>query len=317
MKTVTINKARDLIKALNGNILVLTHKNPDGDTIGSGVALVLALTKLGKNASLLLSDKFPRRMSHLWGKVRTCEAVPDGDYTVIAVDVPSAQQLGDQVKDCSVYLALDHHLQNTLDCEYKFVDPSRAAAGEIIFKLIKLLDVEFDVDIAAALYTAISSDSGGFVFSNTDGDTMRAAAELIEAGIDFAEINRLIFDTVTEAQFELQKLAYSILERRLDGKMAILPFTEKLLLENGLETPEYGDVAQFPRRLEGVEVGAMIRPHGENSYRVSLRSNKYVNVSQIAEAFGGGGHYFAAACVIEGSIDEVVRKLTAEVEKYI
>ena len=317
MKTVTINKAKELLSGLSGEILVLTHAHPDGDTIGSGVALTLALNKMGKNASLLLSDKFPRRFGYLWGKVKVYDKLPEGEYTVVAVDVPSPQQLSGETVKCNIFLTLDHHLQNTVECEYKYVDATRAAAGEIIYKLIKMLEVELDNDIASALYTAISSDSGGFVFSNTDGDTMRAAAELIDMGIDFADINRCIFDTVTEAQFELQKLAYTILERHLDGKAAILPFTEEVLNAAGIEQPEYGDVAQFPRRLEGVEVGMTIRPKDEGSYRVSFRSNKYLNVAQIAEAFGGGGHYFAAACVIDGTIDEVKEKLLREVEKYI
>lgn len=317
MKTVTINKAKELLLGLNGNILVLTHAHPDGDTIGSGVALTLALNKLGKNASLLMSDKFPRRFGYLWNKVKVFDKLPEGEYTIVAVDVPSPQQLSEEMRGLDIHLVLDHHLQNTVECEYKYVDATRAAAGEIIFQVIKLLGVEFDEDIATALYTAISSDSGGFVFSSTDGNTMRAAAELIDLGIDFADINRCIFDTITEAQFELQKLAFSILERHLDGKAAILPFTTEILEKAGIEQPEYGDVAQLPRRLEGVEVGMTIRPKDEWSYRVSFRSNKYLNVAQIAETFGGGGHYFAAACIIEGSIDEVKEKLLREVEKYI
>ncbi|HPE96019.1 MAG TPA: bifunctional oligoribonuclease/PAP phosphatase NrnA [Bacillota bacterium] len=319
MKLITPEECAARLKELSGSITVLTHANPDGDTVGSACALVRILRALGKDVYAFCPDPIPFRYMFLLEDGLFVRTLPDAKQTFVAVDIPSSAQLGKDAKtfDRKIHILIDHHISNTLDADYKLVMSEKSAAGEIVYILMGLLGGKPDVPTAEALYAAIASDSGGFRFSSTSPQTHETAAALLETGIDFAKINRFIFDTITDGEFKIAKLAYSILEKRCCGRVAVLCFTNGMLADAGIEKPEYGDTVQLGRRLEGVEVGITLKPDGDNSFRVSLRSNEYVNVSEIAQAFGGGGHYFAAACRIDGSPEDAVNAVVAETEKRL
>lgn len=309
-----------MLRELSGNVLIIPHQNPDGDTLGCAAALVRTLRAIGKTAVAFETSPVPLRFRYLSCDRVFTRTAPKGKYTVITVDVSAPSQLGDAQALCGdgIAIAIDHHVNNTLIAERKLVMPEKAAAGEIIYELAVLVGVEPDMPTAQALYTAISSDSGGFRFTSTSASTHMIAAKLLETGIDFAEIDRMLFDTVNSEQFEVYRLAYSLLERCCDGRVAMLMFTPEVLEKNGMNEPDYGDITQFGRRLEGVEVGVTVRPKDEKDvWRVSLRSNKYVNVSEIAETFGGGGHYFAAAFTVAGQADEVKERILEQIGKKL
>ncbi len=319
MKKLTPESCARELQQLCGNIVVLTHIHPDGDTLGSAAALVRILRALKKNAVAYVAESVPWRFRYLSREGVFTTELPLGGFTAVAVDVAAPSQLGDPMPVAPEHIAIgiDHHTGETPVAEQMLVMPDRSAAGEIIYELSELLGVAPDTGIAEALYTAIASDSGGFRFSSTSPRTHIIAAKLLEVGIDFAQINRQIFDTVSDDQFALERLAYSLLKREFDGKCAVLCFTRGALQRAGMEKPDYGDIAQLPRRLEGVEVGVTIRPDDSGGCRVSFRSNKYVNVSEIASVFGGGGHYFAAACRFCCEPEQALPQVLSEVGKRL
>lgn len=317
----------DLLASEERNILILTHTHPDADTLGSAAALALALRSLGKKAEVLVRN-IPDRYSFLEElDVFLCEdkgALQSKviGRLVVSVDIASLTLLGDyeDLFTGKIDIAIDHHLGNSIEADLKVIDHKKAACGELIYEIIKSLNVEITPDIATALYAAISSDTGGFKFSSVSPKTHLIAAELIETGIDFAEINRLLFETKTKEQFILEKLAYTATELCFDDKIAIIAFTNEMLTDIGInvENMEFGAISQLPRQLEGVEVGVVIRPSGkpeDQKFKVSMRSNRFVNVSEICAAFGGGGHYHAAGCTLSGDIEAVKTEIVREVEK--
>lgn len=299
--------------------MLLTHSHPDADTLGSAAALALALRHIGKNAAVLTGYVSPR-YDFLNKDEVFVTASPYNKQITISVDIASPTLLGEHGKTFidKIDLAIDHHIGNSLNAKQKLVLTERAACGEIIYDLIVAMNVEITPDIAETLYAAISSDTGGFKFSAVSSHTHNIAAELLKTGIDFAEINRILFETKSKEQFLLEKIAYSSLEIYADGMIAIISFDIKSLLEFGIDAiqTDYGGIAQLPRQLEGVEVGIMFRPEiGDNRYKISMRSNRYINVAEICAVFGGGGHYHAAGCSIDGELDVVKRVVVREVEK--
>ena len=321
---VTINEAVEFLCETNealpqNNFLLLTHSHPDADTLGSATALALALRQLGKNAAVL-TGFVPSRYAFLNKDGVFVASSPYKKHLTVSADIASPRLLGEhgEAFDNKIDLAIDHHIENTLSAKRKLVLTERAACGEIIYDLITAMNVAITPDIAEALYAAISSDTGGFKYSAVSAHTHNIAAELLKTGIDFAEINRILFETKSKEQFLLEKIAYSSLEIFADGFIALISFDSKALSDFGIDAiqTDYGGIAQLPRQLEGVEVGIMLRPEiGDKSYKISMRSNRYINVAEICALFGGGGHYHAAGCSIVGELDEVKSVVVREVEK--
>lgn len=325
---ITINQAAQFFLQ-NDNYLIVAHTSPDADTIGSASALVAGLRKLGKNAAAVCDEPLPSRFAFL--DTSNCfiptEVSAYENYSVseqssisdsllfeiqnyISVDVASATMLGSFEKkftDRVFDLSIDHHLVNTVPCARRLLCTGYSSCGEIIFELLKLLGVEIDKSIAISLYGAISSDSGGFRYSSTRGQTMRYAAELIETGIDFAKINRLLFETKSLVQIEIEKIAYNAIELYEDGKLAVIVLTADDIAKAKATDTDIDSVNQIPRQIAGVEVSAVIRQKGDK-VKVSLRSNEYFNVAELAASFGGGGHFHAAGCAFFNEDIQAVKK---------
>ncbi|OGO90852.1 MAG: hypothetical protein A2Y17_03695 [Clostridiales bacterium GWF2_38_85] len=311
----TVEQIAAVLKQSEKPFLILTHTHPDADTLGSASALAQILKKCGKKAKVLTGNVPARYMFLDKNKVFVKESKED--CFIISVDIASPKLLGDFETEYSdkINLTIDHHMGNNIECEYKLLMSDRVACGEIIYELMIALGVDLDSEIAEALYAAIVSDSGGFKYSSVRPQTHIIAAQLIEQRIDFAEINRLLFDMKTKEQFTISKLAYTLLEFFSDEKIALIGFNDEMLKEHNIVETEFSDVAQLPRQLEGVEVGILIRPDSNGGYKLSLRSNKFVNVAEICNIFGGGGHYHAAGCNISGSLEDVKSVIVKEVEK--
>ena len=318
---VTIHEAAQFLCSTqdSNNFLLLTHSHPDADTLGSAAALALALRQIGKNAAVLTGYVSPRYAFLNKDDVFVTSS-PFEKHIIISIDIASPTLLGEHGETFvdNINLAIDHHIENSLKAARKLVMTERAACGEIVFDLIISMKATITPDIAETLYAAISSDTGGFKYSAVSAHTHNIAAELLKTGIDFAEINRILFETKSKEQFLLEKIAYSSLEIYDNGLIALISFDCKSLAEYGIDAiqTDYGGIAQLPRQLEGVEVGIMLRPEsGDKSFKISMRSNRYINVAEICANFGGGGHYHAAGCSIKGELDEVKRVVVREVEK--
>lgn len=308
---MTLKQISEILQQ-NNNFEILTHNYPDGDCLGSACALAIALKKLGKRARVITTDR-PKKFEYILG------LVPYEDFEtgcVVSVDVADEKLLGKNEEKYrgKIDLCIDHHKSNVIDAPAKYVDADAAAAGEIIFELLPELGVEADKDIADCLYTAISTDTGCFRYTNTTSRTLRIAAELLDLGCDSGYINKEMFETKTKKRIELER---EILDKMIfcaDDKCAIV-YTTRAMTE-GLTDDETEGIASIPRCIEGVKMGITVREK-ERDYKISVRTNDGVDACEFCRQFGGGGHAAAAGCSIKGTLDSVIAKLTEAAERAL
>lgn len=294
MTQIDLKTAAGILKD-NDNYLLLTHRNPDGDTLGSAFALMYALRSLGKNAKVQCCDKIPKKYSYMYSPDDIGET--EGSY-VIAVDVADEKLLGNGVYDRyqgKVKLCIDHHISNKGYAEYLLLRDC-AAACEVIYDLIGILGVKIDKKIADCIYTGISTDTGCFKFANVTDYTHIIAAGLISAGADFVEINKAMFETKSRGYFLLEAAAVNTIEMYNGGKCAVMTITQKMLHASGTDESDCDGIASIPRKIEGVLVGVTLRERTDGTYKVSLRSHAPVDCTKICGEMGGGGHARAAGC---------------------
>ncbi len=313
MKQLLINDVAQLLLSYD-NVEILTHIYPDGDTIGSAYALCMAMQSLGKNVRVITTCKMPKGFVPLIGTVK--EQTFEPDY-VVSVDVASLELLGDlRQKYCDkINLCIDHHSINSIVADNVYVDSTAAATGEIMYEIIKQLNVELTVDMAKALYLAISTDTGCFRYSNTTSRTMRICADLLEYGIDNGAINHKLFEEKSPKKIELERLVYDTLTYFAGNKGAMIAVTQEMLQKLDIEDADTEGLAAIPRQIEGVIIGVTVRQKDNNEYKISVRTTSDVNAADICAKFGGGGHRSAAGCNITAdSLAEVKSKFIKAVE---
>ena len=298
------------------NVLVLTHANPDGDTLGSGFALVRILRQLGKKARLINNDEIPRKFSYLY------EDLEEEDFreeTVIGVDIADRVLLGKETEEKygdRVNLVIDHHGTNRLFAEKTYVESDSASCCEILYLLAKALGVTIDKKIADCLYTGCSTDTGCFRYSNVTERTHEIAAELIRLGADHAAINVKMFETKSFSFIKLQAMALEKLELHFDGKVSFLTVTRKMLDETGARDDEIDALVALSRQIEGVQVGVTFKEKPDGVFKASVRTHEGISAAEICSAFSGGGHERAAGCSFTVPIEEAKKEMKRELEKY-
>ncbi len=297
------------------NILILCHKNPDGDTIGCGSALYYALKALEKTTAVLCSDAIPSRYAF------TNPRLFKGEFetrTVIAVDVAGLQLFGENngVPQYArhVDLCIDHHAGNNGYADFTLLDAGAAAAAELLYQVIVEMGVTITPHIADCLYTGIATDTGCFKFSSTTANTHTVAAKLIEAGCHVEELNTLLFDTKPRARMEAERIARNHLEYYLDGRCALIYLTRDEIRQSGVDPADLEELTSLPISIEGVKVGLTLRQQPGGSYRISVRTAKGVDACAIAWRLGGGGHTRAAGCELLGDLENAKNAILAEVE---
>lgn len=293
-------------------ILILTHRSPDGDTIGSGYALAMALHKLGKNVKVDCTDPFPEKYSYFTDKLEKLEF--DEEF-VVSVDVADTKLLGEKLSGYAdkIDLCIDHHGSNTKFAKEYYVEASAAAAAQVIAKLIGLMNVEFDKDIANAIYTGITTDTGCFRYTNVTAETHRIAADMIDCGAESGMINRLMFETKSRSRLEIERRVMDSMQFYLDGRCAIAYATIDMMKESGAVDSDMEGVASLPRQIEGVMAGITLREKNNGKFKVSVRTTDELDASDICANFGGGGHKAAAGCMITGTLNEVIEQVVAVV----
>ena len=286
------------------NYLILNHRRPDGDAVGSAAALCLGLRALGKEAAVWKNPQTTLRYLPYLQGLET-EAVPEG-ATIISVDMATENLLplnGEQFAGKTL-LSIDHHISNENYARYTNVQPQCAACGEVILELLRELDVELTFPMAEALYLAISTDTGCFQYSNVTPETLRAAADLKEVGINTYAIYKVMFGTKTRARLSMEVALIQGAEFYADGLVAVCVITNKLLDELHASEDDIDDISGFPRGIEGVEIGVMIRELREGGAKISIRSGEEYNASAICATLGGGGHKAAAGASVDGTVED-------------
>lgn len=309
-------EAADAIRRCD-DFALIAHIAPDGDTVGSVLALLFALESMGKRVTALCDGDPPSDLRKLPGLDRF-ERYDDterahfcaSNRTVIAVDCADRGRLGAAIElfdETPVRIVIDHHVSNDGFGGINLIDGGAAATGELIAQLIDELGVAMTTSIAACLYAAIASDTGGFVYSNTTGITLRLAARLIDFGIDFSALQRDLFRTRSIAKTRLIALCLQDFSLHYDGQMSLRVITGDELRASDLLTTDSNGVVEFLRDIEGVEVAVYARQLASGLFKVSMRSQQSVDVASLAARYAGGGHIRAAGFSWHGSDPEVLK----------
>ncbi len=315
MRNINVKECAALLKEFD-NYLILSHRNPDGDTLGSAFALKRALDLMGKKSMVRCNDEMPLKYSYLWQGVDNSEIEFD---KIIAVDVADKKLLGEEFEaeyGDNVFLCLDHHMTNK-EYSQNLLLEDRAAAAVVIYEVICELGVTVTPEIASCVYTGLATDTGCFMYSNTTPTVHRIAAEVMEKGADYALINRLMFETRTLSYIKLEQMAVASIESHFDGKCAIMTITQEMFRISGSNESECDGIASIPRKIEGVKVGVTIREQKNGKYKVSLRTVEPYDAAKICSNFGGGGHNAAAGCEFDCSLDEVKIQLLSKIADCI
>lgn len=300
-------------------IVIITHENPDGDAIGSSLAMKLALEQLGKKADLIIPE-YPSAFKFLPGINEIKEKSEIEKYDLaIALDCASVKLLNgfsNYFDKAKTKVVIDHHSSNTMFADYNYVDQDAPACAQLLLVVFNYFKIEVTKDIGTCILAGIITDTGGLRYDGVTADTFRFVAELCEKGIKVSKVYQQVFASKTRAKFELHKIALDRLEFFEDGKVTFTYITKederKVQAQNG----DYDGIVENGRDVQGVEVSIFLR-ETEKGIKVSLRSKNYVNVSEVAMIFGGGGHIRAAGCTIQGSIEQVKNQLLNRVKCYL
>lgn len=316
-ENLPVSRAAEILMQRD-NITLLCHRRPDGDTVGSAFALYYALQMLGKEVRVLCADPLPEMYRYLYPDYTPSRVLEWPVEYVVAVDVATADLLGglEEKYGHMVDLCIDHHPSNSDYAAQTCLWQEAGACAEPAAAIIKAIGLPIAGRIAECLYTGLATDTGGFRFSNTTAATMRLAAEIMESGVDTARLNTCIFESVSKAKMLAEARMMSALQFYENDRIAVMPVTLAIRAETGVTGEELEDVAGIPRKIEGVLLGITIKEHEEECH-ISLRSKEPVNADQIAAAFDGGGHRFAAGCTIKASVEEAARLLVEEARKHL
>ena len=302
-------------------IVILTHENPDGDAIGSSLAMDLAIKQLRKNPDVIIPE-YSRLFEFLPGSEDIKKESDIQKYDLaISVDCTDLKRLkcGDKYfANAKSKIVIDHHGTNKMFGDFNFVNPVSPACCEILIGMFEYFGIEITKKIGSCIVTGIITDTGGFRYSGVTAETFEFTAELLRKGVNVSEIYKRVLDTKTRANFELNKLISQRMEILEDGKVT---FTYINLEDEKNVNAEEGDhegLVEIGRDIEGVEVSVFIREKQDpKGYKISLRSNDYVNVSDVCLMFGGGGHPKAAGCFIQGDLEQAKTKILAEIKKVL
>lgn len=290
------------------NYLIASHLSPDGDSVGSALALWMALTVLGKKAEVTTIDPVPFKYRFLpcWEQVKVWQEVSIEDYGLFIIldssDLRRIEPLLPLAQTQKV-LNIDHHITNERFGQYNYIDAKAGSVGEITYELIKQMKVTISKEIATCLYTALNTDTGSFRYANTTSRTHLIAADLIDLGVKPAEMTRCIYENVTREGTLLIKEALNTLDFECQGKIAHITVTRDMMERTGAKDEDTEGLVNYTRNIGGVEIGIFFKEICDGKVRVGFRSFD-VDVSKLAEIYGGGGHPRAAGCQLEKTISQ-------------
>lgn len=313
MKALTLNEAADFLRSRD-NFVILTHRKPDGDTVGSAAALCLGLRSLGKTAFVLqnpqLTDNFAPFMEGL-----TCEAVPQ-DACIVTVDIAGLEMFGKGMEGLEPEILFDHHDTNRGFAPRGIVRGEAAACCELIYDVLLALGVKLDKPMAEAIYLGTATDTGCFRYANTRANTLRVAAACIEAGADTYPINRIFFETVRLSRLKLDSYMAEHMELLCGGQIALCPIPLDVEKSLGVHEDDMGNVCSFLRNIQGVQLAVTFRTDEEGNTKLSVRGAPGWDASALCVPLGGGGHKGAAGATLRCG-QEAARAKALEVLKEL
>lgn len=316
----TLDKIYEEINNAN-SIVILAHENPDGDAVGTSLALYNALRKHGKENVDIIIPECPRTFLFLPGasEIKKESSVENYDLA-IAIDCATVKMLNGWSKyfeNANTTIVIDHHGTNTMYGDYNFVNPDAPACSEVMIVALNHFKMEITKEIGTCLLVGIITDTAGFKYQGVTAETFEFVAELLNKGVNVSETYRKVLQVKTRSAYELARIANNRLELLDDGKIAFTYVTSEDLESVNAVYGDHEGIVDVGRDIEGVEVSIFIRANGVNKYKVSLRSNEKVDVDEIALLFGGGGHPKAAAFASTDSLETIKNQVLSEVRRYI
>lgn len=314
-----MNNLADIAAALRRaeSVLVCGHVMPDGDSIGSVLALGLILEGMGKKVTMAGPDPVPEIYDFLPGLEKYRVGLPpEGGFDTLAVlDCSVPDRLGQGYQELlsgdTDIIILDHHASSSCFGKYRYVDPAASAVGEIIYDLITEMGLEITREVAVCLYTAIVTDTGSFQYDSTTPGTLRRVANLMEIGVPAAQVNIRIYEEKPKAVYQLLCLALGTLAASPCGKVTWMTVTRETLKVSGALDEHTEGLVNYAKSIRGVEVGMLFREIEDGSYKVSFRSKDDVDVNRLAALFGGGGHPHASGCSMRGDLGEIKERVVS------
>ncbi len=316
-----MNKIINTIMGSN-DFIITSHYSPDGDNLGSSIGLYYALKSMNKEAVFVLDDTLPANLDFLYKnlKIYKSEEVENDEYILISLDCGDERRLccSDVIKNkASLTINIDHHSSNDLYADLNYVDPKASSTCEIVYDMLVKIDKNIiDKKIANCLYTGLITDTGNFMYSNTNPSSFEMACELLKKGIDKQNIIQSIYQNNPVNYVKILGESLNTL-KVIEGKIATIELTNKMFKNNNITFNDVDGFVNYARDINGVEVGVLFKQKKSNQIKISLRSKSYVDVSEIAKAFGGGGHVRASGCTINDSLENAKKMLIEEVINHI
>lgn len=297
----------------NHSFLITAHENPDGDAVGSSLALANYLIRLGKDVTVYFCDRLPELYGYLPLSEMVVDQLPDRDFDVCFVlDVGEFRRAGEAITGCrriGSFINIDHHLSCENFGTHNLIDSQAAATGVLISRIIKEAGGGIDYDTAICIYTAIITDTGGFRYSNSNREAFTIAGEMIDAGVNAWFVAEHLYESQPKKRLDLLALSLATLTVSAGGRCAAIDVTLDMLAATGTDAEVTDGFINYPRSIKGVEVALFFREIRPGFFKVGFRSKGKVNVAALAELFKGGGHHNAAGCSVTGTLDEVKRQV--------
>ena len=314
----TIDQILKCIKK-SKNIVIVTHENPDGDAVGASLAMYHALKGLKKNVDIIIPE-YAKCFNELPG---IDEVIKESDKVydlAISLDAATDKLLNVWVKyfrEADQRIVIDHHSTNTMFGDINYVDLSAPACAQVVYMLIKHYRWKITPEIGTCIMAGIITDTGGFQYSGVSRDTFNIAAELLDAGVNISKVYKKVFDTKTKSSFELRRIALDRMEFLEDDKIAFTYITNEDERKVNAGVGDYEGIVSEGRSIEGVEVSIFLHELKDGEFKISLRSNSYVNVSDVCIMFGGGGHIRAAGAKMTADPLVIRDKVVNEVKRQL
>jgi len=301
--------------------LLTTHEGPDGDAVGSSLALASLLRKLGKDVTVHFRDPVPDLYRFLPGSDTVQPHIPDRTFDVsFVLDIGELRRAGDEF--CSfpgrgLVINLDHHLACENFGTHNLIDHTAAATGVLVYRIARELGYRFDLETALCLYVSIITDTGSFRYSNANREAFCVAGEMIDCGINAWDVAEQLYENQPRKRLELLARCLPTLEIIKGGLAASVTVTLDMYADTGADAELTDGFVNYPRSIRGVEVAIFFRQLEERRFKIGFRSKGKVNVAVFSAAMGGGGHHNAAGCTIEGTLDEVKARVYALVDEVL
>jgi len=301
------------------SIVILTHETPDGDAIGSSLALYAGLKQLGKDADVIIPE-YSKTFEFLPNSKEIKKEGRLQNYDLaIALDCGDIRRLNgfvDYFENANTRISIDHHSSNTMFADYNFVNPMAPATAQILIIILEALGIIINKEIGTCLLTGIITDTGGFKYKGITAETFEFVAELLATGVNVSDIYKKVLQTISRTRFNLKQIAMNRIEFLENGKLTFTYITKEDEQNVGAGINDHDGIVEMGRDVEGVEVSIFLR-ETDNGYKISLRSNEYVNVSDICLMFGGGGHVRAAGGNINLPFEQAKTKIIEECKKHL